>query len=193
MQSSDKIRRKGWRIVILVGDKTILRPLSWEDVPAFLQWCRDPELQDLSNGTYPTSLAECGPWYSSLRANRQHKHFAIIARDGRFIGDIELDSISWRRGEAELRICIGDPAYRNRGRGTDAVATLVSYAFFRLHLRLVYLRVYRDNRRAIRCYEKVGFRTVGWLRRAGKLGEREIYLMALTPEDLRAPVRALAG
>mgnify|MGYP000860378491 CR=1 FL=1 len=179
--------------MILTGEKVTLRPLLPQDAAAIVSYASDPRLRELVDGSYPSSMAECSPWLSSLKSDRNHKHFAIVAPDGRFIGDIELDSISWRRREGELRICICDPDYWNRGLGTDAVATLAVYAFTQLNLRLIYLRVYTDNHRAIRCYEKVGFRTVGWLRRPSKQGMREIYLMSLTPEQFLLPLPALAG
>ncbi|MBE3577450.1 MAG: GNAT family N-acetyltransferase [Limnochordales bacterium] len=179
--------------MVLIGKMVKLRPLLPQDLPLIVASARDPQIQRLVDGAYPSSLAECAPWFNALKANRNHKHFAIIAPDNRFIGDIELDSISWRRREGELRICICNPNYWNRGLGTDAVATLAAYAFDQLHLRLIYLRVYRENRRAIRCYEKVGFRIVGWLRRPTEAGIREVYLMCLTPAELQTPLPALAG
>ena len=50
------------------------------------------------------------------------------------------------------------------GYGTDAVRTLVAWGFSTLNLNRVFLRVYADNPRGIRCYEKVGFQLEGRLR-----------------------------
>lgn len=182
--------------MILAGAMVTLRPLQREDVPALVRWANDPLIVDLMDGGYPDTEAECLAWLEQLESSRQEKHFAILSPDRKLIGDIELDHICWRRFEAELRICIGDPAYWGHGFGTDAVTTLSWYAFKYLHLHTIFLRVYRDNSRAIRCYQKVGFRSVGRLVRNVRGVDREVYLMLLTPADLaarRSVSLALAG
>ncbi|MCL6614902.1 MAG: GNAT family N-acetyltransferase, partial [Firmicutes bacterium] len=113
-----------------------------------------------------------------------YRLFAIEDDEGRLIGDLELDHISWRRREAELRIRIGEKERWNEGYGTDAVRTLLALAFGRMKLRRVYLKVYRFNRRAIRCYEKSGFRKEGILRRRdGAAGWKDIILMSVEVPD----------
>ena len=55
--------------------------------------------------------------------------------------------------------------WQDRGLGTDAVRTLARYLVHELgHHRLV-IDPAADNRRAVRCYEKAGFRPVGVMRR----------------------------
>lgn len=51
-----------------------------------------------------------------------------------------------------------------KGHGTAAVRTLVAWGFGELNLHLIFLRVFDDNARAVRSYEKVGFRREGRLR-----------------------------
>jgi RimJ/RimL family protein N-acetyltransferase len=41
---------------------------------------------------------------------------------------------------------------------------LLKHGFATLNLHLIYLRVYEDNQRAIRAYEKAGFKDEGRLR-----------------------------
>jgi RimJ/RimL family protein N-acetyltransferase len=57
----------------------------------------------------------------------------------------------------------------------------------------IYLKVYRFNRRAIRCYQKNGFKAVGILRR-NQRDWKEIILMELTQSAYRKlPGDSLAG
>lgn len=63
-------------------------------------------------------------------------------------------------------IVIGEKEYWNRGYGSDALRTLLRFAFEELNLHRVFLHVFDFNERAIRCYEKVGFRHEGRLRQA---------------------------
>lgn len=104
-----------------------------------------------------------------------------ILLDGEVIGDIELDQIAWRSGEAELRIEIFDNKWHGEGYGTDAVLTLLNHAFVTMNLSRVYLRVHATNEIALRCYEKAGFKKEGKLKRLNEDNvEEEIFLMGIT-------------
>ncbi len=97
------------------------------------------------------------------------------------IGEIELDHIAWRSGEAELKIFIHQEEFHNHGYGTKAVVALLNQAFFKMNLSRVYLRVHANNPIAIRCYEKAGFKKEGRLSRVTEWNTREeIFLMGIS-------------
>ncbi|MFR0818984.1 MAG: GNAT family N-acetyltransferase [Mediterraneibacter gnavus] len=50
-----------------------------------------------------------------------------------------------------------------KGFGSDAVITFTDFCFTRLNLHKVYLHVFESNKRAIRCYEKAGYKVEGRL------------------------------
>ena len=79
----------------------------------------------------------------------------IEKRTGAFIGNIELMDVSGNT--AELGIAITSKMQDN-GFGTEAVAEMVRYGMEQLGLERIYLKVFPDNARAIRVYEKCGFR-----------------------------------
>ncbi|NLL47935.1 MAG: GNAT family N-acetyltransferase [Firmicutes bacterium] len=114
-----------------------------------------------------------------VKPNRYRVHYHILLGTKR-IGEIELDHIAWRSGEAELKIDIFDPLMHNHGYGTDAIITLLEQAFLTMNLTRIYLRVQASNEKALHCYEKVGFRKEGRLQRLTESNtEEEIFLMAL--------------
>ncbi len=78
-----------------------------------------------------------------------------LAED-KLIGFVELE-VGWNNQVAWLGIGIGEPDFRDKGYGTDAIRTAVGYAFRELNVYRVGLNVFSYNARAIRCYEKVGF------------------------------------
>ena len=86
--------------------------------------------------------------------------FAVRLPDGTRIGTVAYRNFSRRRSSAEIGIELY-PDYRGRGLGPRAVRALVRYLFDTLGVRHVWLRVMPDNVRAIRCYEKCGFRPAG--------------------------------
>lgn len=103
-----------------------------------------------------------------------------INKAGQSIGEIELDQIAWRSGEAELKIEITDQKMHGQGFGTQAINALLEQAFSRMNLKRVYLRVFAENTAALRCYEKVGFTKEGRLqRRMNGNSRQEIILMGI--------------
>ena len=101
------------------------------------------------------------------------------------IGSCGYHAIEWRHRAGEVGIAIGARDYWGRGYGTDAMQTLVAWGFYTLNLNRVQLRVYADNARAIRCYEKVGFQVEGRLRQDNFYNGayRDTLLMAVLRED----------
>lgn len=173
---------------VLYGEKVSLRPISDTDLLKMAQWEADPELRYLM-GQLIEEMKELD-WYSQMRQERNCRLFAIDAKGIGLIGDIELAHIAWRSGEAELIVRIGEKEYWGQGYGTDAVTLFLQYAFTVLNLKYVYLRVYNYNRRAIRCYEKCGFKKEAFLRvnksRKDKRASTIILMNVLRDEFLSA-------
>lgn len=156
-----------------------LRPLTLDDLPLLLQWDQDTELASLMGKKFAAER-DAYVWWDGLSPQNGRLGYAITL-NGSMIGDIELEHISWRSGEAEVRICIGDRTLWNHGYGTEAMSLLLQHAFSDLGLRLVYLRVWQTNLRAVRSYQKIGFRKRGRLPATGRLtGVTELWLMDLT-------------
>ncbi|MFC1937895.1 GNAT family N-acetyltransferase [Chloroflexota bacterium] len=85
--------------------------------------------------------------------------FSIIhASDKKAIGYTSIKGISETETRAEVGIAIMEREYRGQGYGTEALRHLTDYAFNELALNLLGLTVFPSNHRAIRAYEKVGFR-----------------------------------
>lgn len=89
-------------------------------------------------------------------------NFAIrtLAED-RLIGGVELDEIEWPHGVGWIGIGIGDPAYWDRGYGTDAMREIIRFGFEELELHRLSLNVFEYNLRAMKVYEKLGFEYEG--------------------------------
>jgi len=86
--------------------------------------------------------------------------------DDRLIGFVALHSIEWNNRAGLLSIGIGEPGYRGKGYGSEALRLALRYAFDELNLERVGLDVIANNAAAIRAYERAGFRQEGALRSA---------------------------
>ena len=161
------------------ADSVTIRPLQKEDLVKMVVWNEDPEIECFVDLGLPGDLPGCLAWWEEVSRYKDNRLFALEDENGILIGDLELAHICWPRREAELRIRIGEKAYWNKGYGTLAVRQIVSYAFNELHFNRLYLRVYAFNTRAIKCYQKIGFKKQAVLRREKDRGWKDIYLMAL--------------
>ena len=86
-----------------------------------------------------------------------------LAED-KLIGELGLDVVNWPGRDAFVGLGIGETEYWSKGYGTDVMNVLLRFAFMEINLRRVSLGVFEYNPRAIRSYEKVGFRHEGRMR-----------------------------
>jgi RimJ/RimL family protein N-acetyltransferase len=156
---------------MIPGKNIRLRPIDRDDLPRFVLWFADPEVRAHLAQYRPLSLEQETRWFEQNLASEDTQAWAIDALPGgteskswEHIGGCGYHAIDWRNRSGEIGILIGVKAYWNLGYGTDAVRTLVAWGFSTLNLNRVFLRVYADNPRGIRCYEKVGFQLEGRLR-----------------------------
>jgi RimJ/RimL family protein N-acetyltransferase len=156
---------------MIKGERITLRAIEREDVPRFLAFNNDIEVELAGGGDppWPQSLARAMADYERETAkggrdgNKDGVNFAIEA-DGIVIGVVGLRDVDPFGRTAELGITIGDKAYWGRGFGREAIRLLLDYAFRMLNLRRVFLRVHGGNERGIRAYRACGFVEEGRLR-----------------------------
>ena len=126
-------------------------------VPDYLRMVNDLEHvgRFIDRRTEPLSEEKERKWVREKLEEKVPLFSMIEKRSGDFIGNIEL--MDPTETEAELGIAI-TAAMQDRGYGTEAIRAVTGYAFDTLGLKRVFLKVYPDNARAIRVYQKCGFR-----------------------------------
>ena len=128
-----------------------------ELVPDYLRMVNDLEHvgRFIGRRTEPVSEEKERKWVREKLAEKAVLFSMIEKSSGAFIGNIELMDLT--DSEAELGIAI-TAAKQDLGYGTEAIRAVTDYAFDKLGLKRVFLKVYPDNARAIRVYEKCGYR-----------------------------------
>ena len=128
-----------------------------ELVPDYLRMVNDLEHvgRFIGKRTEPVSEEKERKWVRKKQAEKALLFSMIEKSSGAFIGNIELMDLT--DSEAELGIAI-TAAKQDLGYGTEAIRAVTGYAFDKLGLKRIFLKVYPDNGRAIRVYEKCGFR-----------------------------------
>jgi len=149
------------------GERVFLSPINPDDYELATKWLNDPEVATwLGSHRTMLSLPAERAWMEENAKKTDNYQFAIVLRDGqRYIGGCNLGLLDLTHRRATLGIFIGEADDRSCGYGAEALQLLVDYGFRWLGLQNIDLGVWANNTRAIRCYEKVGFREYG--RRTG--------------------------
>ncbi|MGC8874793.1 MAG: GNAT family N-acetyltransferase [Chloroflexia bacterium] len=151
---------------MLIGERVRLRAIEREDLPRCVAWLNDPEVVRYLTLYLPLSREDEERWFEGYLQDPRRKVLAIEAETGEHIGNIGLEEIDWKNRCAELGIFIGEKDRWGQGYGTDAVRTLLRFAFEELNLNRVQLHVFAFNERARRCYIRCGFVEEGRQRQA---------------------------
>lgn len=159
--------------------------LSADKEPLF-QWINDPEVVCFNAAYRPINWAQHCAWWDQLDSSETSRSFAIrpLAHD-RIIGTARLTGIELVHRRAEVSIRIGEQTDREHGAGSDALRLLARYAFDHLNLHRVFTHVWTDNSRAIRAYEKAGFRREGVMAHHVFIGGawKDVLIMAVLRPD----------
>ena len=159
----------------LRGEHVSLRPLTEDDVPRVVDLARDRSVSR---------------WWPNVTADDVREELAqsfAVTLDGEVIGLAQYyEETDPDYRHAGLDLFLGAP-WQGRGLGTDTVRTLARHLLgARGHHRLI-IDPAAGNEAAISCYERVGFKRVGVMRRyeRGEDGEwRDGLLLDLLAEEL---------
>lgn len=162
----------------------VLRPVEPGDLDAFIALFEAPGMDRLWPGDDREKLARDQVW-----PDDDDVTVYAVTVDGSTIGVIQ----SWEETDPDYRHAGIDvalhPDRHDQGLGTDAVRTLARHLFESGHHRVT-IDPAADNERAIRCYEKVGFRRVGVMRQYERGQDGTFHdglLMDLLRDDLTDP------
>ena len=166
----------------LRGDRVVLRPLTEADVSRIVELGAAPEVSRWWRGLTREHVLD------KARGDDDGAVVFAIVVDREVAGMIQyFEENDEEFRHASIDLFLGAP-YHDRGLGTDAVRTMVRHLIDdRGHRRLT-IDPAAHNERAIRCYEKVGFKRVGILREYWLDGEgvwRDGLLLDLLASDLR--------
>ncbi len=175
------------------GGNVVLRPVEETDYPSIVRWQNEPDVFFQMDYERPFSLDDIKVSEASARLEG---HPFIIETAGVPIGRIGLNGFRRRDRICSLYVFIGDDADRGKGFGTDAIMTLVAYAFDRLDLYQIELWGLEGNERAIRAYERCGFVKEATVRdrsfKEGRWFDR-FFMSVQRPEVLAAQARWTVG
>ena len=114
----------------------------------------NPEVSTfVSNRTIDLTYEDEINW---IAENQVGYNFSMITKDTEeFIGNCGFNDVDEKSGVIGIFL---NPRFQNIGLGTEAITELIRFGFEDLDLEEIRLVVFSHNERAIRCYNKLGFR-----------------------------------
>jgi len=159
-----------------IKKKIFIRNLIESDWKYFKKWWRDSYLISLTSGNFEVvSLEKLHNGFLKMLESKDTKNFMILKEDRVVIGHMSLEM---KKDKAEFTIVIGNKKYLGKGYGTLATKKIISLAFKKYKLEKLFLKVRPENVRAIRAYEKSGFKRVG-IRKYKNVNQPKLLVMMI--------------
>jgi aminoglycoside 6'-N-acetyltransferase len=164
----------------LRGERVTLRPITSADVPRLAAIAAEPEIAHWWLGLSEDDLREkAGPDEDAM--------VFVIEEGGEVVGLVEAgedNEPDYRHASVDIFVTA---ARRGQSLGADAIRTLARHLFEERGHHRITIDPAATNERAIRSYERVGFKRVGIMRRyeRGVDGEwHDGLLLDLLPEEM---------
>lgn len=172
------------------GEKVRLRALELDDLDIILKYWNQVEIRRYLGSMIPMSRKAEQEWLERATVSNPWKDgsFVLAIEDKEtceFLGTTSFFDISKQNRHAEFGIAIHNPENLSKGYGTDSTQTMLWIGFHVLGLNNIYLYALAENGRAIRAYEKAGFKRIGVFRQmVYSMGEfKDLIAMDILNED----------
>lgn len=171
-----------------------------EDYQLMLEWLSDPQVLEYYEGRDKKfTLETIKKKYAPRVLGEERVTPCIIVFEGTPIGYLqyyELSGKQKRKYDLNIKsksygvdLFIGETDYWNRGLGAKILALLLQYLFTKLRANFVTIDPRTENTRAIRSYEKAGFKKVRVLQKheihEGK--QHDNWLMLINRSEFKNP------
>jgi aminoglycoside 6'-N-acetyltransferase len=169
-------------MAVIEGERIRLRPLQDADLDRLMEILTAPD------------VAEWYPGYDREMAAGEmlgDEPWMAIELGGEMIGIVtytEYDDPQYRQAGIDITL---HPDHIGRGLGAEGVATMARWLIEERGHHRLFIDPAADNARAIRCYERVGFRRSGIMRAYETLPDgthRDGLLMDMLADELRWPL-----
>ena len=172
---------------MLRGARIGLAAVQSSSLEMFARWMSDLAVtRTLAAPKVPMTVERERTWLDAA-LQRAEPFFTIYRLDTmQPIGNTDLYNVDMVSLAAEFGIMIGERSAWGQGYATEATRLMMEYAFDVLGLEHLSLQVYAPNVRAASAYQRAGFKEVGRLRGAKRIGREryDIIVMDAVPDDI---------
>lgn len=137
-----------------------VRPLKMVDAPLMLEWMHDPDCVENLQGNFASkTICDCENFIASTETDQQNLHMAIVDDTDTYMGTVSLKHIDREKGSAEFAIAIRSCAM-GKGISQYGMRKIIEIGLNELGLDMVFWCVSPVNKRAVRFYDKNGYKRV---------------------------------
>ena len=174
--------------MILKGNNIVLRAVEPEDIELLFEWENNTDNWKISNTLSPFSRDTMQMYIEiaqkDIFENKQLR-LMIDSKDSlKTIGAIDLFDFDPFNQRAGIGVLINDVSDRRKSYASDALNTLIDYAFNVLSLKQLYCNIGVNNKSSILLFEKFGFEKIGvkkqWHRTAHNTWEDELFYQLIS-------------
>jgi len=153
-----------------------IRPLKYDDAKTSVKWRNDPLIWEktINSPDRLITLKEEQDWMAKVLKDSTSKRFAILA-DFEYVGNVQLTNII--DNESYFGIFIGETSFWGKGIASKATILIIIYAFNKLNISSIKLRVIKSNKSAFAVYKKLGFKVIQ--------EDKNIFHMKITIKDFK--------
>lgn len=142
------------------SENIILHPVCLHDAEDIVRWRNQEFVKQRFIYQKDFTTESQRQWIKTKVASGEVVQFIIeYKKDYKRIGSVYLRDIDYSNRKAEYGIFLGEKDYLGKGIGCETAGLVLDYAFHTMKLNKIFLRVLADNVRAIKSYEKAGFKT----------------------------------
>ena len=137
----------------------LLRKLEERDAPLMLEWMHDDSVvHDLRTNFAEKTIADCKVFIEESQDDTENMHLAIVDDNDEYMGTVSLKHIKNKTAEfgIAVRKCAMGKGYSRYG-----MTSIIDMGFTTRDIQLVYWCVDPVNIRAIKFYDKQGYRRCG--------------------------------
>lgn len=134
-----------------------LRKLELKDAPLMLEWMHDNDVvENLGTNFLSKTLDNCVSFIKQSSESNSDVHMAVVDENDVYMGTVSLKGIDYESKTAEFAIAIRKQAM-GKGFSSYAMKEIIKLGFEELNLNAIYWCVLKENKRAVRFYDKNGY------------------------------------
>ena len=147
-----------------IEDRISLVPITKAHTEFIVKWRNNKRVYDSFIFSEKFTTEMHNDWLDKRVSTGEVVQFIIYVKaKEKPIGSVYFRDIDYEKKVAEYGIFIGEDEYVGKGYGTETTKIALEYAFNELKLQKIFLRVFADNKGAIKTYRNVGFEKTEYL------------------------------
>lgn len=135
-----------------------LRALEKKDVPFMLEWMHNPSIVEFMFANFEDKTSDdCQQFIELSWIDKKNLHMAVVDEADEYMGTVSLKNIC--KDSAEFAIAVREKAM-GKGFSKYAMQEIIRIGLEDMKLASIYWYVSSNNKRAIRFYDKNGYKRI---------------------------------